>query len=88
MKTLHFDILFYLLFKNLLSDLNLFGKMPINYINHNWGLLKNYFIYLFLERGREGERGEKHQYMAASHAPPVGDLACNPDMYPDWELNW
>ena len=30
---------------------------------------KNVFIYLFLERGREGERGEKHQCVVASHAP-------------------
>ena len=27
---------------------------------------KIYFIYLFLERGREGERGEKHQCVVAS----------------------
>ena len=47
------------------------------------------FIYLFLERGRKGEReGEKHQCVVASHAPPTGDLACNPGMCPDWELNW
>ena len=24
----------------------------------------------------------------ASHVPPAGDLAHNPDMCPDWELNW
>ena len=35
-------------------------------------------LYLFLERGREGEReGEKHQCVVASHAPPTGDLGCN-----------
>ena len=46
------------------------------------------FIYLFLERGREGEReGEKHQCVAASHAPRIGDLAYNPGMCPDWESN-
>ena len=45
------------------------------------------FIYLFLERGREREReGEKHQCVVASHTQP-GDLACNPGMCPDWELN-
>ena len=46
------------------------------------------FIYLFIfrEEGREGEReGEKHQCVAASHTPPSGDLAHNPDMCPDWE---
>ena len=47
-----------------------------------------YFIYLYLERGREGERGgEKHQRVAASQVPPTGDLAHNPGMCPDWELN-
>ena len=46
------------------------------------------FIYLFLERGREGEReGEKHHCMVASCTPPAGDLARNPGMYLDWELN-
>ena len=38
--------------------------------------------------GREGERkGEKHQYVVASHVPPIGDLAHNPGICPDWELN-
>ena len=38
--------------------------------------------------GREGEReGEKHQGVVACHAPPTGDLAHNPGMCPDWELN-
>ena len=45
-------------------------------------------FYLLLERGNEGEReGEKHQCVVASHAPPTGDVACNPGMCPDWELN-
>ena len=45
--------------------------------------------------GREGEiEGEKHQCVVASHVRPppnppwTGDLACNPGMCPDWELNW
>ena len=39
--------------------------------------------------GREGDReGEKHQCVAATHVPPTGDLARNPGMCPDWELNW
>ena len=46
------------------------------------------FIYLFLERGEGKEReGEKHQCVVASHAPRAGDLAYNPGMCPDWELN-
>ena len=45
------------------------------------------FNCLFLE-GMEGEReGEKHQCMVASHAPPTGDLACHPGMWPYWESN-
>ena len=47
------------------------------------------FIYLSLERGREGDReGEKHQCVVASHAPCTAGLACNPGMCPDWESNW
>ena len=35
-----------------------------------------------------GEKeGEKHQCVVASHMPPAGDLAHNPGMCPDWELN-
>ena len=35
-----------------------------------------------------GEReGKKHQCVVVSRAPPTGDLAHNPDMYPDWESN-
>ena len=35
-----------------------------------------------------GEReGEKHQRVVASLVPPTGDLAHNPGMCPDWELN-
>ena len=45
--------------------------------------LKKYFIYLFLERGREKE-GEKHQCVVAYWAPPTGDLACNPGTCPVW----
>ena len=46
------------------------------------------FIYLFLEKGREGERkSEKQQCVVDSCMPPTGDLACKPGMCPDWELN-
>ena len=42
------------------------------------------FIYLFLEKRREGEReGEKHQWVVASRRSPTRDLACNPGMYSD-----
>ena len=46
------------------------------------------FIYVILERGEGREKeGEKHQRVVASRAPPTGDLACTPGMWPDWELN-
>ena len=45
------------------------------------------FIYLFLERGKEGEReGEKHQCVVAS--APNQALTHNSGMCPDWESNW
>ena len=45
-------------------------------------------IYLFvLREGKEGRKGEKHQCVVASCAPPTGDLVCNPGMCPDWESN-
>ena len=50
---------------------------------------KKLYFFIFRERGMEGEReGEKHQCVIASHIAPTGDLACNPGMCPDWELNW
>ena len=46
------------------------------------------FMYLFLERGREGEReGEKPRCGVASPIPSTGDLAHNPGMCPDWDSN-
>ena len=52
-------------------------------------LLMYAFIYVcFRGREREGEReGEKHWCVVATWVPPIGDLACNPGMCPDWELN-
>ena len=42
----------------------------------------------FREKGREGERkGEKYQCVVAYSTPPIGDLAQNPGMCPDWESN-
>ena len=49
---------------------------------------KRFYLLLFGERGREGERkGERHQGVAASHMPPTRDLAHDPGMCPDWESN-
>ena len=50
-------------------------------------ILKILFI-LFLDRGEGREKeGEQHQPVVASRAPPTGDLAWTPGMYPDWESN-
>ena len=44
--------------------------------------LKRY-LFIFRERGREGERGgEKHLCVVASHVSPTGDLAHNPGHMP------
>ena len=57
----------------------------------NWVLKKIFFfkdfIYLFLERGKGGRKGENHQCVVAFCMPPTGDLARNPDMCPAWKLN-
>ena len=48
--------------------------------------LKVFYVFIFRDRGREGEREEeKHQCVVASHTLPTGDLAHNPGMCPDWE---
>ena len=45
-------------------------------------------LFILRERGREGDReGEKHPCVVASRAPPTGDLACNPGMCLNRELN-
>ena len=43
-------------------------------------------LFIFRERGREGEReGERHQWLF--HISPTGDPACNPGMCPAWAVN-
>ena len=43
-------------------------------------------LFIYREKGREGEReGEKHRSVAS--LTPTGDPAHNPDMWPYWELN-
>ena len=51
-------------------------------------VFKRFYLFIFRERGREGEReGEKHQCVVASHVPLTRDLARNPGMCPGWESN-
>ena len=48
-----------------------------------------FLLFIFRERGREGEReGEKDQGVVAFHTPLTWDLACYLGMCRDWELNW
>ena len=51
-------------------------------------------LFIYFYRGVRGEReGEKNiqvqeiHPLVACHTPPTGDLACNPNMCPDWESN-
>ena len=71
-------------FYNLLEQLTGLRKC----CTHDYSLFSNLYLFIFRQRGREGEKeGEKHQCVVASQVPPTGDLASNPGMCPDWELN-
>ena len=50
-------------------------------------MILRFYLFIFRESGREGEREEKHQCVVASQVPPTGDLVCNPGMRPYWESN-
>ena len=43
-------------------------------------------LFIYRQRGREGERGEKHQCVVASRIPLRGP-GCNPGVCPNWESN-
>ena len=61
--------------------------MHLQKSGHFFLFLKKY-LFIFREKRREGERkGEKHQCVVASPAPPTGDLVHNAGMCPDWESN-
>ena len=45
-----------------------------------------FHLFIFRE-GKGGREGEKHQCVVASYMPPAGDLAHNPGMCPNRELN-
>ena len=50
---------------------------------------KDFYLFIFRERRREGEREGNIDVRetSISHTVPAGDLACNPGMCPDLELN-
>ena len=62
------------------------GRYPM-FMDWNF-FFKRFYLFIFREKGRmEGEReGEKHE-SGASHTPPTRDLAHNPGICPDGELN-
>ena len=68
--------------KNRQQDSRYSGGCLMQYFS----FLKDY-IYLFLEKGEGKERGRETQCVVASCTSPMGDLACNPRMCPDWEWN-
>ena len=47
--------------------------------------LKIFYLFIFRQKGKGEKKRDKHQCVVASHAPPTGDLACNPGMCSDWE---
>ena len=56
-------------------------------------IFKRFYLFTFRGGGREEERegninGQEVHWLVASRSPPTGDLAHNPGLCPDWELNW
>ena len=74
--------------------------IPFSFFLYLLSIFSSYFLYLpsfkiffkvvFIHFQREGKRsreGEKYRCVVATPAPCTGDLAHNPGMCPDWELN-
>ena len=65
--------------------------LPFDLNDHFNLFFWRFHLFIFGERGREGEReGEKHQWvreMSICCTPPAGDPARNTGMRPDWESN-
>ena len=68
-----------------LGDLGIVFSLPED-ISSLLFLRKRFYLFIFRE-GNGGREGEKHQCVVAFGAPPTGDLAYNPGVCPDWELN-
>ena len=74
---------------SLYKDLEPFKVFYIYFLKKPF--LKRDFIYYFQREGKGRGMGNinswKIHWLVASHMPLTGDLACNPGMCPDWELN-
>ena len=76
-----------------MEQLNIFKKAHTKQSDLKMGrrslsVFKRFYLFIFRERGRDGEREEeKHQCVVSSHTPPTGDLAHTPGMCPDWGSN-
>ena len=46
-----------------------------------------FYLFIFRERGKEGERGREIHQLVASRMRPNMDLALNPGRCPNWESN-
>ena len=74
--------------KLLLLNIHTFPCILEFFCNKVMFFFKIFCLFIFRQRGREGQREEeKHQCVVASHAPPTGDLPYNLGMCPNWELN-
>ena len=49
--------------------------------------LERFYLFIYTEGKGRRKRGKKHQCVAASHAPPTGDLASDPGICSDWQWN-
>ena len=60
-------------------------SLPYPLSENKQTFFKDFILFIFRQRGREGEReGEKSQCVVASRAPPTGDLAHNPVRHVPW----
>ena len=73
------------IFAHHISDLYLEYMKNSQNTTRKYNFLK--IFYLFPERGEGREKREEKHQSVASCTPPTGDVAHNPGMCPDWELN-
>ena len=57
------------------QEQSLVKMSELSYIFYFTLFFKIFYLFIFRQRGKEGEReGKEHQCVVASHAPPTGDL--------------